>query len=391
MASIEYVSGPANHEKISEEPTSIWKLFLRLLYRKLPWQNPKSSLQEHGGKPLVYKAKAYHATYEKLRLLGAGTFGDVFLCQHVHTQQFVAIKKLEKKKLFRLQQVQRTLTEKRILTLSHPFITKLYSAFETHDNLYLVLEYCPGGDLYTLLEREESVHPDAIAFFVASIVLVLQHLHSHNIIYRDLKPENILLDAKGFVRLADFGLAKEHMYENTKTSSMCGSAEYIAPEVLLGEGYTKAADLWSLGCLVFELSTGVPPFYAGQSRSVLFQNIKTAKVTYPSSMSCDAIDFVHSLLQRDPDVRLGSHSYQQIFQHPFLASINWYALATMHIRPPYVPFVSAPFDTKYFCKSYTRIKVNGFIAPTLAHNTTFTQSSSSGTFHGFDWHHSDHS
>jgi len=330
-------------------------------------------------------------TYDKLNVLGAGAFGSVVLSRTASSNSLYAVKMIEKEKLsnnYMAEEKKRILTERQVLIeTSHPFIIKLESAFETQDHLNFVLEYCPGGDLYTLLENESNhfLNEHLVVFYSASILTALHYLHHHGIAYRDLKPENILLDKDGFIRLADFGLAKLGMENDSSTYSFCGSVDYMAPELLTGAGYGKSADLWSFGCVIFEMLTGLPPFYTTRGRRHLFDKILAGRVSYPSHMSADACHLVAGLLQYDPKLRLGNGpaGMAAIFEHPFFKAVDWYQLVIKQVPVPLVPKLNDPCDTSNFGNQFTSQVISGSIVDSRdkIHDDL--------EFIGFDWHQDD--
>lgn len=299
--------------------------------------------------------------YEPLKVIGTGGFGQVMVARHKASGQLVAIKSLSKRAIAAHHQVEHSLSEKAVLTMCqhHPFIIQLHAAFQTIDHLHLVLDYCPGGELFFHLSQCGRFQENQAAFYMAEVVLALEHLHRHNIIYRDLKPENVLLDKDGHVRLADFGLSKLGVDEQTLATTFCGSIEYLAPEVLavgdkyLGEqlptplsptsrrGYGRAADFWALGCLLFELLTGEPPFYSGNNRPKLYERIMEARLTFPAYMSADAVDLIRALLATDPYARLGNDG-RCVRDHRFFAKhVDWDQVRARKAQPPVQPRAEA--------------------------------------------------
>lgn len=249
-----------------------------------------------------------------------------------------AMKILRKTHLVKRRQIERTRTERKVLSVvDHPFIMKLHYAFQTEDKLYLVLDYCPGGELFFHLSRFRKFPERVAKFYAAQLLLALGHLHKRGIIYRDLKPENVLLDADGHVKLGDFGLAKagiRHPCEGA--TSMCGTPEYMAPEVLAQQGHGFCVDYWGLGMLTYEMMTGLPPWYT-TDRAKLFRRLKSAQLEIPSFFSPGAANCVSQLLQRDPSRRLGVHGIRSAMEIEFFRSINWRALYARKIAAPIHP------------------------------------------------------
>ncbi|KDO23970.1 AGC/AKT protein kinase [Saprolegnia parasitica CBS 223.65] len=321
--------------------------------------------------PVAFRTPSVREEYEQLQVLGTGAFGSVVLSRAVSTDLLYAIKSIDKSKISG-DEAARLLVERQILSnASHPFVIRMDGAFETPTHYHFVLEYCPGGDMYSLLEATPQMPEARVIFYTSSIVSALVYLHHSHVAYRDLKPENILLDAKGYVRLADFGLAKQAVSPSDTTYSFCGSVDYMAPEVILGVGYGLPADVWSLGCVVFEMLTGLPPFYTTRGRRVLFEKICKGQVLYPTYLSPDAIRFLQRCLDLDPKERFTA---EQLLEHPFLASVDWYQLGIQQVPVPFVPNLANKTDTHYFADQFTSQAVAGNLVDT------------SDDFSDFDWH-----
>ncbi len=232
-----------------------------------------------------------------LRLIGKGTFGQVYQVRKKDTNRIYAMKVLSKKVIVQKKEVAHTVGERNILvrtaTTDSAFIVGLKFSFQTPTDLFLVTDYMSGGELFWHLQREGKFAESRAKFYIAELILALEHLHAHDIVYRDLKPENILLDANGHVALCDFGLSKANISSNATTNTFCGTTEYLAPEVLLDEqGYTKLVDFWSLGVLVFEMCCGWSPFYAEDTQQ-MYKNIAFGKVRFPKDiLSTEGRSFV---------------------------------------------------------------------------------------------------
>ncbi|XP_066155836.1 ribosomal protein S6 kinase beta-2 [Euwallacea fornicatus] len=298
--------------------------------------------------------------FDLLKVLGKGGYGKVFQCRKrtgTDSGQIFAMKVLRKASIVRNQKdVSHTKAERNILeSVMHPFIVQLNYAFQTGGKLYLVLEYLNGGELFTHLENEGIFMEDCSAFYLAEIILALEHLHSLGIIYRDLKPENILLDHEGHVKLTDFGLSKEHIQDNTRTLTFCGTIEYMAPEIILRQGHGKSADWWSLGALLYDMTTGAPPFHGG-SRKATIELILRGKLTFPQYMTTDMKDILRRLLKKKPQDRLGAppDDAKAIKKHLFFKHINWEDVLNKRIEPPYKPCVSSEDDVSQFDPKFTK-------------------------------------
>lgn len=297
--------------------------------------------------------------FEVLRLLGKGTFGQVFQVKKKDSNRIYAMKILSKKLIVKKKEIAHTIGERNILvrTLAAglPFIVGLKFSFQTVNDLYLVTDYMLGGELFWHLQKEGRFAEDRAKFYIAELVLALEHLHDNDIVYRDLKPENILLDANGHIALCDFGLSKANLNNDGTTNTFCGTTEYLAPEVLLDEsGYTKMVDFWSLGVLIFEMCCGWSPFYAENTQQ-MYKNIAFGKVRFPKEvLSAEGRSFVKGLLNRNPKHRLGSvNDARELRAHAFFHDVDWNLLKAKLIPPPFKPHLTSETDTSNFDPEFT--------------------------------------
>eukprot|EP00472_Partenskyella_glossopodia_P005046 CAMPEP_0197536148 /NCGR_PEP_ID=MMETSP1318-20131121/53057_1 /TAXON_ID=552666 /ORGANISM="Partenskyella glossopodia, Strain RCC365" /LENGTH=553 /DNA_ID=CAMNT_0043093955 /DNA_START=117 /DNA_END=1778 /DNA_ORIENTATION=- len=289
-----------------------------------------------------------------LKVIGKGSFGKVMLVKKRDTQDIFAMKVLHKANVIKRNQVEHTRTERNVLEyIRHPFIVTLRYAFQTKLKLYFVLDYCPGGELFFHLGRAGRFPESRAKFYAAQITLALQYLHDLGIVYRDLKPENVLLDGDGNVALTDFGLSKEGINDNVSAHSFCGTPEYLAPEILTRSGHGRAADWWSLGALLYEMLTGMPPFYS-RNRERLFQKILKQSLHLKGYFSSSAKSILQGLLNRNPVERLGSRNdAPQVKKHPFFKDMDWNLLYQKRLRPPFRPQIghiatdTTNFDTEF--------------------------------------------
>jgi len=205
----------------------------------------------------------------------------------------------------------------------------------------MVLDYFTGGELFHHLKNTGRFSEERARFYAAEIISALEELHKHTIVYRDLKPENVLLDEDGNIRLTDFGLSKESVSSNVLTHTFCGTPEYLAPEVIHGTGYNQAVDWWSLGTLLYEMLTGLPPFY-NENLHVMYEKIIRAKLTFPGYLSENAKSFLSRLLERNPKERLGGGDTdaEEVKKHPFFDGIDWVKLRKKELTPPFKPHTS---------------------------------------------------
>jgi len=291
--------------------------------------------------------------FDLLNLVGKGSFGKVMQVKKKDTGKIYAMKVLDKKHILEHNEVEHTLAEKNILQqIHHPFLVNLNFSFQTEDKLYFILDYVNGGELFFHLQKEKRFSEERVIFYSSEILLALEHLHSNGIIYRDLKPENLLITNEGHIVLTDFGLCKEGILkEEDRTGTFCGTPEYLAPEVLKGKGYGKAVDWWSFGSLVYEMLTGLPPFYS-QDVQEMYRKIMTDKLKFPSGMSENAKSLLDKLLQRDINERLKDPA--KIKDHPFFSTINWEDLYDKKIKPPFIPNVKGEEDVSQIDPVFVR-------------------------------------
>eukprot|EP00161_Ancyromonas_sigmoides_P005655 TRINITY_DN1627_c0_g1_i11.p1 TRINITY_DN1627_c0_g1~~TRINITY_DN1627_c0_g1_i11.p1 ORF type:complete len:739 (+),score=126.76 TRINITY_DN1627_c0_g1_i11:80-2296(+) len=284
-----------------------------------------------------------------LRLLGVGSFGKVFQVRKKDTGEIYAMKVLRKARVVRSRKGTRYLeTERAILEgVRHPFIVSLQFAFQTDGKLYLVMQYLNGGELFYHLSQMQTFSEELTRFYAAEIVLAVMHLHGLGIVYRDLKPENLCLDADGHCVLTDFGLAKEALRDDEVSArSFCGTAEYMAPEIVTRQGHGRAVDWWSLGALIYEMMTGLPPFMSeGRKRDEkqITTKILKSDVMIPSKWSDPLKSLVSGLLAKDWRERLGSGPSDglEIRAHPFFAAVDWAKLEQRLVPPPFKPVLAA--------------------------------------------------
>ncbi|XP_063073380.1 protein kinase C theta type isoform X2 [Engraulis encrasicolus] len=289
------------------------------------------------------------------KMLGKGSFGKVFLAELKGSGQYFAVKALKKDVVLMDDDVECTMVEKRVLSLAweHPFLTHLYCTFQTKENLFFVMEYLNGGDLMFHIQACHRFDIPRSTFYGAEIVCALQFLHSKGIVYRDLKLDNILLDMDGHIKIADFGMCKENMMGDTRTSTFCGTPDYIAPEILLGQKYNSSVDWWSFGVLLFEMLIGQSPFH-GHDEEELFQSIRTDDPHYPSTLPRDAKDILIKLFVREPERRLGVRGC--IRTHAFFRDTDWDALEQRRVKPPFRPTVKSANDCSNFDKEFINEK-----------------------------------
>ncbi|CAL8102978.1 unnamed protein product [Orchesella dallaii] len=282
-----------------------------------------------------------------IKNLGEGSFGLVKLVEHKQTKEFYAMKTLIKAKVVKMKQVEHTLNEKKVLQcIGFPFIVELKYHFMDHANLYMVMDFINGGEMFYHLQKFKKFSESQAKFYAAQIVLCFEYLHMLDLVYRDLKPENLLIDNTGYVKMTDFGFAKRI---KGRTWTLCGTPEYLAPEVIMAKGYGKAVDWWAVGVLIYEMVSGRSPFYAEQPLQI-YEKIVAGKVKFPNFMGEDCKDIVKNILQVDLTRRFGNlkNGVHDIKNHKWFQSVDWNAVFHKKITPPFKPEVSHPGDARHF-------------------------------------------
>ncbi|XP_076893509.1 serine/threonine-protein kinase AtPK2/AtPK19-like isoform X1 [Bidens hawaiensis] len=294
--------------------------------------------------------------FEVLKVVGQGAFAKVYQVKKNGSSEIFAMKVMRKDRIFEKDHAEYMKAERDILTkINHPFIVQLKYSFQTKYRLFLVLDFVNGGHLFFQLYRQGLFREDLARFYTAEIVSAVSHLHDNGIMHRDLKPENILLDAEGHVMLTDFGVAKE-FDESTRSNSMCGTLEYMSPEIVQGRGHDKAADWWSVGILMYEMLTGKPPFRGG-NRQKIQQKIVKDKIKLPTFLSSEAHSLLKGLLQKESSRRLGSGAggSNEIKNHSWFKSINWQKLESREIKPSFIPQVAGKQCIANFEECWTNL------------------------------------
>jgi serine/threonine protein kinase len=287
--------------------------------------------------------------FECVKVIGKGGFSRVLQVRKKDTGKLYAMKIMNKDFIVQEEKVPQVSTERRIMVrMNHPFIVKLHWAFQTASELNLVMDFCPGGELFFHLHNLGRFTEDQAKFYFGEIVLGIEYLHSQHVVYRDLKPENILLDIDGHLLITDFGLSKENIGATDLSRSFCGSPEYMSPEMLRREGHGRAVDYYSLGALLYEMLTGLPPFYS-TNRSKMYKRIQHEPLKIPSYVSKTAQSLISALLEKDPCRRLGSkYGMIEVKQHAWCYKIKWEKLLQKKILPPFRPNLRlSNFDPEY--------------------------------------------
>uniref|UniRef100_A0A3B4T5P0 non-specific serine/threonine protein kinase n=1 Tax=Seriola dumerili TaxID=41447 RepID=A0A3B4T5P0_SERDU len=302
--------------------------------------------------------------FENIKLISNGAYGAVFLVRHKETRQRFAMKKINKQNLMLRNQIQQAFVERDILTFAeNPFVVSMFCSFETRRHLCMVMEYVEGGDCATLLKNIGALPVDMARMYFAETVLALEYLHNYGIVHRDLKPDNLLITSMGHIKLTDFGLSKiglmslttnlyeGHIEKDTREfldKQVCGTPEYIAPEVILRQGYGKPVDWWAMGVILYEFLVGCAPFF-GDTPEELFGQVISDEIIWPEedeALPQEAQDLISKLLRQNPLERLGTGSAFEVKQHPFFTELDWNSL--LRQKAEFIPQLESEDDTSYF-------------------------------------------
>ncbi|XP_043100143.1 serine/threonine-protein kinase N1 isoform X1 [Puntigrus tetrazona] len=318
---------------------------------------PERQIRTHSLSSKQKKTPLSLQDFRLIAVLGRGHFGKVLLAEYKKSGNMYAIKALKKGDIVARDEVESLMCEKRIFetvnSTQHPFLVNLFACFQTPEHVCFVMEYTAGGDLMMHIHADVFTEPRAV-FYAACVVLGLQFLHDNKIVYRDLKLDNLLLDTEGYVKIADFGLCKEGMGFGDRTSTFCGTPEFLAPEVLTDTSYTRAVDWWGLGVLIYEMLVGESPF-PGDDEEEVFDSIVNDEVRYPRFLSSEAIGIMRRLLRRNPERRLGSSEKdaEDVKKQPFFRNMDWEALLLRKLPPPFLPTIGNKEDVSNFDEEFT--------------------------------------
>ncbi|KAI9996763.1 hypothetical protein PInf_000025 [Phytophthora infestans] len=312
--------------------------------------------------------KILYKDLDKIRTIGTGTFGRVIIVRHRPTNQAFALKCMSKAQIVETHQQKNVMYEKGILAeCDHPLILKLHETYQDANQLYMLFELVQGGELWSLLYEKAykvakgvcgAFDVSAARFYAANVVEALRYLQKMTVAYRDLKPENLVIDSAGYLKMVDFGFAKHVPYYRNgalyeRSFTLCGTPEYLAPELVLNKGHGKAVDHWALGCLLYELIAGRTPFQHNDQNKIFEKILQgRAMVKFPSKFDPDAKDLVMKLLETNPALRIGSLAggMQDVVNHPFFtnAKFDWAAMVKKTLKAPYTPAIKDAFDAGNF-------------------------------------------
>ena len=302
-------------------------------------------VQDKGGDGKVRQIKL--SDYDMGETLGTGSFGRVKIAKDKKTGEYVAMKIMKKAEILKSKQADHISNEIKILSMiDHPFVITFGGFTQDDRNLYLALELINGGELFTYLRGVGRFPVDQARVYIAQIVLIFDYLHNKNIIYRDLKPENILIHKSGYLKLTDFGFAK---IVEGRTYTLCGTPEYLAPEIILNKGHGKPVDWWTCGILLYEMIAGIDPF-SDDDPMMVYQKILKGKIKFPSGFDSNAKSLIKHLLDSDLTKRYGNlkNGVKDITGHRFFKNLEWDKLLRKEIPPPYVPKVKSNDDISNF-------------------------------------------
>ena len=301
--------------------------------------------------------------FDIVSVIGRGFYGKVMLCKKKDTGEIFAIKSIRKSRLIETGKTKSIITERNIMMRArHPFIVNLCFAFQTEAKFYFGMEYVPGGELFYHMERLERIQIDDARLYVAEIGLALEYLHSLGIIYRDLKPENIILDRNGHVKITDFGLSKETDSTDETASTFCGTAEYLAPELVMQIPYSYPVDIWALGILTYEMILGTTPFYH-DNKSRMLSKIVSNEPEFPPGLDIRIIDFIQKMLTKDFRKR---PTFGEMKSHPFFEGFDWDGIYKREYRPNFIPQIKDILIANNFDKDFTNeLPADSYVAPPM--------------------------
>lgn len=314
--------------------------------------------QSHNLFPPSKKSSPNIKSFYTVSVIGKGSYAKVLLVKKKDNGKYYAMKILKKQNIEKKRQENHVKMERNILVgiEDSPFIVKLFYSFQNDQKVYFVLEYCPGGELFNLLQKKRRLSEEQAIFYSSQMILALEHLHRHDIVYRDLKPENVLITESGYIKITDFGLSRMNVKKND-AKSICGTPEYLAPEIIMKLGYGKAVDWWTLGSIIYEMLVGIPPFYTN-NRQELFEKIKFVSPKYHSFLSAEVKNLLEGLLKKDPTKRLGyAKGAEELKEHAWFKSVDWDCMLNMKYEPYFKPKIEADMGLHNFDPEFTELPI----------------------------------
>ena len=299
--------------------------------------------------------KLTYNDFEPIKLLGTGSFGRVLLVRFKSKDTLYAMKILSKNQIKIKHQEEHTKTERDLMVkINNPFIVNIKFAFQDDSKLYIVSDFMQGGDMFYHLHSQKKFEESRAKFYAIELILGLEYLHKNSMIYRDLKPENILMDSKGHLKISDFGLSKILDSPDDKAYTLCGTPQYLAPEILKNKGYDKTVDWWSLGCFLYEMLTGFLPFYIPKGNRIN-PKVFEEPLRFPPDVNPVAINLISQLITVNPKKRLGygEEDAKKIKEHEFFKGVEWEKYLNKEIEPPFLPEFDNETDLRYFDKMFT--------------------------------------
>ena len=341
----------------------------------------KNNTQNNEDKSELSTIKLSYLDFDPLYLIGTGSLGKVILVRYKKNKNIYAMKELSKSKIKINKQEENSKSERDLMIeLTSPFIVNIKFAFQDETKLYIVSEFLQGGDMFYHMHHSTiNFTESTVKFYIIELILAIEFLHENNVIYRDLKPENILMNSEGHIKISDFGLSKKLENQKDKAYTLCGTLQYLAPEILKNKGYDKSVDWWSLGCIYYEMLTGNLPFKTNGNKINL--DVFEEKIDFDENMNPLLINLISQLLNVNPKKRLGygAQDAKKIKEHQYFNDVDWNKYLNKEIEPPFVPKLEGELDLRYFDKCFTDEPVN-------SNRTTInSRSNATSEYNGFTY------
>ena len=341
----------------------------------------KNNTQNNEDKSELSTIKLSYLDFDPLYLIGTGSLGKVILVRYKINKNIYAMKELSKSKIKINKQEEHSKSERDLMIeLTSPFIVNIKFAFQDETKLYIVSEFLQGGDMFYHMHHSTiNFTESTVKFYIIELILAIEFLHENNVIYRDLKPENILMSSEGHIKISDFGLSKKLENQKDKAYTLCGTLQYLAPEILKNKGYDKSVDWWSLGCIYYEMLTGNLPFKTNGNKINL--DVFEEKIDFDENMNPLLINLISQLLNVNPKKRLGygAQDAKKIKEHQYFNDVDWNKYLNKEIEPPFVPKLEGELDLRYFDKCFTDEPVN-------SNRTTInSRSNATSEYNGFTY------